>query len=84
MDALPEAELGARDRRSCNVSAHEAPNQHAVVRSWNYFRPSDVLIRTLLRASEACTGSVRQEASRKIQGSDVLTDGQATPACSWR
>lgn len=23
MEALPEAELGARDRRSCSVSAHE-------------------------------------------------------------
>ena len=46
--------------------------------------PNDVLIRTLFRASEAGEGSVRQEASRKIQGADDLTGGKATPACSWR
>lgn len=31
MEALLEADLGARDRSSCNVIAHEAPSQHAVV-----------------------------------------------------
>lgn len=46
--------------------------------------PDDVLIRALLRASGPSPDDVRQATSRKIQGSDVLIDGQAALACSWR